>query len=275
MSCRFIPSRQGMQNGQSVQNFMISPSTPYDKGLSDALLPGRAKTILCFQAEPKKMAPAPAPAAKELRLRSQILVPDLQEDFYTNNLKWSSKNVIAVAGANTIWLDKDGKTLSPLPAKSEDETYIKCIEWSPNGQDLYWGTEDSRLLSFDGAALRLKVRTQVDDSRVQCLDFRTPNELTVSTKRGSIYHADFRMKKMAWKKKTGSNVCRVQWSRCGQYFATGDDDNAVRLFDSARPDQVVNEYSHKGAIKALQIQSPPPPPSRQRRRNSGWKFEIL
>eukprot|EP01051_Picozoa_sp_SAG22_P016529 SAG22_NODE_2350_length_2678_cov_4.230322_2_plen_166_part_00 len=77
--------------------------------------------------------------------------PDLLDDYYLNLLDWSSKDVLAVALGQTVylWNAKTGQ-ISQLMQTSGADDYVASLSFSADGNSIAVGTNSAQVRLFDG-----------------------------------------------------------------------------------------------------------------------------
>lgn len=79
--------------------------------------------------------------------------PDLVDDYYLNLLDWSSRNVMAIALENTVYLwDASNGSSSELLNVDEDNGPVTSISWAPGGQHIAVGLNSSIVELWDTSA---------------------------------------------------------------------------------------------------------------------------
>ncbi|MEQ2263485.1 hypothetical protein XENORESO_008327, partial [Xenotaenia resolanae] len=72
--------------------------------------------------------------------------PDLRNDFYLNLLDWSSRNILAVALNNNVYLwDAAQGDIHLLMKMEREEDYISSLSWTKEGNYLAVGTSDCKV----------------------------------------------------------------------------------------------------------------------------------
>jgi cell division cycle protein 20 (cofactor of APC complex) len=76
--------------------------------------------------------------------------PDLLDDYYLNLLDWSSKNVLAVALGQTVylWHAHTGQ-ISQLTQTSQTDDYVASLNFSADGSQIAVGTNSAQVKLFD------------------------------------------------------------------------------------------------------------------------------
>lgn len=193
--------------------------------------------------------------------------PGFVDDYYLNNLAWSSRNILAVALGPSVYLwngeDSSVKELLTLPdAADATSPYVSSVGWIRDGKSMAVGTADGTVQIWDVEKGR-KLRTMIASlgSRVSSLDWNR-HLLSTGSRNGSVLTHDVRIAKhLTCTHETVSKgeVCGLTWSLDGDRLASGSNDNFVHIWDFASPDRgqvaaacptAVLE-GHTSAVKAL------------------------
>ncbi|KAF7653013.1 hypothetical protein LDENG_00088200 [Lucifuga dentata] len=186
--------------------------------------------------------------------------PELRNDFYLNLLEWSSRNILAVALHNSVYLwDATQGDITLLMNLEREEEYICSVSWTKEGNYLAIGTSDYKVQLWD-VENQKRLRSMASHrTRVVSLSW---NEYILSSgsRSGHIHHHDVRMENHHVATLTGHSqeVCGLTWSPDGRYLASGGNDNMVYVWPRVQEGgissdgQPVRRWSeHQGAIKAL------------------------
>jgi cell division cycle protein 20 (cofactor of APC complex) len=163
--------------------------------------------------------------------------PDLRCDFYLNLLDWSTKNMIAVALGETVYLwNASNGSIDTLCTHNEQGSYVSSLSWSQNGKHLAIGTGNNKVQLWDVETKR-KDRTLFSagsgaDSRVAALGWSPSGALSSGSRGGTIWHHDPRAQRHHISTMQGhtQEVCGLKWSPDGKYLASGGNDNLVNIY---------------------------------------------
>uniref|UniRef100_A0A3B3UYZ8 Cell division cycle 20 homolog n=1 Tax=Poecilia latipinna TaxID=48699 RepID=A0A3B3UYZ8_9TELE len=119
--------------------------------------------------------------------------PGLRNDFYLNLLDWSSRNVIAVALDNSVYLwDASQGDITLLVKMEREEDYICSLSWTKEGSYLAVGTSDCKVQLWDVEnQKRLRSMTS-HTARVSSLSWND-YILSSGSRSGHIHHHDVRV----------------------------------------------------------------------------------
>lgn len=258
---RFIPSRRAMEMAGSgtfgATYSMKPPETLYEKWLAEALFPYYTPRTLLYAAPHRYTFAAKAEMVKWSfpRHKERVLdAPNVCDDFYRRNLDWGPESLVGVNLGNASYIRNNiSGVISQCPAQPVD---LCSIKWNPVTAEFASGDENSTLILTDAIAMaRIQQCSNVDGTSVLSIGWRTPTELTVGTDSGGIHHFDTRIRRRVWTFQTSINAknSAIEWNRDGSLFATGANDNVVRIYDvrNTEAPKQFNSYSHNAAVKAL------------------------
>uniref|UniRef100_A0A4W5LZQ4 Cell division cycle 20 homolog n=1 Tax=Hucho hucho TaxID=62062 RepID=A0A4W5LZQ4_9TELE len=172
--------------------------------------------------------------------------PELRNDFYLNLLDWSSRNLLAVALHNSVYLwDAAQGDIVLLMKMEREEDYICSVSWIKEGNLLAIGTSDCKVQLWDVENQKHLRSMASHTARVASLSWNN-HVLSSGSRSGHIHHHDVRVE-----------VCGLKWSPDGRYLASGGNDNLVYVWPgvqdgSGQGSSSVHCFSeHQGAVKAL------------------------
>ncbi|XP_071709880.1 cell division cycle 20.2, cofactor of APC complex-like [Rutidosis leptorrhynchoides] len=283
---RFIPNRSAMDFDYA--HYMLtegikgketplnsSPSKEaYRKHLADCFNMNRTR-ILAFKNKPPtpiKGIPddfsysvqrsKPVKAGRYIPQTSErtLDAPDIVDDFYLNLLDWGSKNVLAIALGNTVylWDATDGNT-SELVTIDHESGPVTSVKWAPDGNHISVGLNNSDVQLWDSTSNRLlRTLRGGHQFRVGAMDWNN-HILTTGGMDGRIVNNDVRIRSHIVETYSGHHqeVCGLKWSASGQQLASGGNDNLVHIWDRSMasvngPTQYLHRLEdHIAAVKAL------------------------
>uniref|UniRef100_A0A3P9N3Q3 Cell division cycle 20 homolog n=1 Tax=Poecilia reticulata TaxID=8081 RepID=A0A3P9N3Q3_POERE len=249
---RFIPARNNKQ--MDVANFLLTK----ENEPADANPP----RILLFTNFPQVSTPASLKKNRYISSAPDKILdaPGLRNDFYLNLLDWSSRNVLAVALDNSVYLwDASQGDITLLLTMERQQDYICSLSWTKEGSYLAVGTSDCKVQLWD-VENQKRLRSMISHTaRVSSLSWND-YILSSGSRSGYIHHHDVRVPNHHISTLSGHSqeVCGLKWSPDGRYLASGGNDNLVCLWprvqegSSNSDGQLIRRLSeHQGAVKAL------------------------
>ncbi|XP_072219837.1 cell division cycle protein 20 homolog isoform X2 [Leuresthes tenuis] len=185
--------------------------------------------------------------------------PDLRNDFYLNLLDWSSRNFLAVALHNSVYLwDATQGDIHLLMKMEREEDYVCSLSWTKEGSYLAVGTSDCKVQLWDVENQKRLRSMPSHTARVGSLSWND-HVLSSGSRSGHIHHHDVRVADhhICTLAAHSQEVCGLKWSPDGRYLASGGNDNLVCLWPrvqegGASDSQLIRCWSeHQGAVKAL------------------------
>uniref|UniRef100_A0A0K0EUP8 WD_REPEATS_REGION domain-containing protein n=1 Tax=Strongyloides venezuelensis TaxID=75913 RepID=A0A0K0EUP8_STRVS len=177
--------------------------------------------------------------------------PDLIDDFYSNLIDWSSKNIIAVCLKNRLFLyDALTSEVTQLCDVTED---IASVKFSSSGDIIAFGMRNGELKVWD-----IETKTELfscdnDYGRVGNLAWGSRGMLSLATKNGYIINRDQRdyVNVISRWKNHKYEVCGIQWNNTGDLLASGGNDNIVNIWSARKSTCMYTYNEHTAAVKAL------------------------
>lgn len=197
---------------------------------------------------------------------SRILdAPGLVEDYYLNLLDWSSRNILAVALSETIylWNAESGSIQKLMSCQQQNENqpdnYITSLSWTADGNNIAIGNNYNEVQIWDVNRCK-QVRTMRGHiARPSSLSW---NQYLLSSggKDGRIINHDVRIAQHVLTTLSGHGdfeVCGLKWSLDGTQLASGGNDNILNLWSKEtcvgaslqQPKFQIRD--HTAAVKAL------------------------
>ncbi|MCO5554861.1 hypothetical protein L7F22_008397 [Adiantum nelumboides] len=293
LGCRFIANRTSMDF--DVANYMLAKENldneqpvlneEYRKQLAGNLLKDsnimhKNSRILAFKSKPppppegfernakllfENVQSGPAKRSKIYRQIPQsaertLDAPELLDDYYLNLLDWSSRNVVAVALGNTVYLwHASSGSIEELMQVGEDNGPVTSVSWGPDGKHIAVGLDNGDVQLWDSTAFS-KVRTMKGHTaRVGSLAWNGGPTLSSGSRDNSIFNHDVRIRDHLTTKMCAheQEVCGLMWSLSGQQLSSGGNDNMLHIWDasmmsSGAPSSYLHRFDdHQAAVKAL------------------------
>ena len=177
--------------------------------------------------------------------------PQLQDDFYLNVLDWSSKDVLAVALSNSIYL-WSAVTSSVMHMCDFSNDVVASLSWAPSGTHLAVGTTSGKVFLYDVERKNAVRSLPGHSGRVGALSWN--NWLLSSGSRDKdILHRDLRCAKDFTAKLSGhkQEVCGLKWSFEGDQLASGGNDNKLIVWSAQSVSPLHKFKAHTAAVKAV------------------------
>jgi len=239
----------------------------YQENIAKALSINFDSRILTFNAEPPTNERPPLRSSWRESLKSVSSVvrrriptqaervldaPGIGDDYYTNLLDWSSKNIVAIALDSKIylWNANNGDVNVICEDNSRINGDVCSISWTQDGKYLGVGTSEGDTQIWDVEQDR-KLRSMYGHiTRVGVLSW---NKYILSSgcRDGSIYQHDVRIEKHKTQELLGhcAEVCGLSWKSDGQLLASGGNDNLVNIWDIRSSLPKMTKSNHRAAVK--------------------------
>lgn len=180
--------------------------------------------------------------------------PHLLDDYYLNLISWSSRNVIAVALGNSVYLwDPVTSAISELVKEDRNsEMYISSVSFCGDGSYVAVGTSEHVVHVYDVQRMRLVRSMSGHSGRVSSLAWNS-HMLTSGGRDSRIIHHDVRVAQhqVSLLEHHQQEVCGLQWSPDGQQLASGGNDNICCVWDAGQTTPKHAFTAHTAAVKAL------------------------
>lgn len=180
--------------------------------------------------------------------------PGIGDDYYTNLLDWSSKNIVAIALDSKIylWNANNGDVNVICEDTSRIGSDVCSISWTQDGKYLGVGTSEGDTQIWDVEQDR-KLRSMCGHiTRVGVLSW---NKYILSSgcRDGSIYQHDVRIENHKTQELLGhcAEVCGLSWKSDGQLLASGGNDNLVNIWDIRSSLPKMTKSNHRAAVKVV------------------------
>lgn len=179
--------------------------------------------------------------------------PGLIDDFYGHPIDWSSRNIVAVALSETVYLFDAGsgriERLLGLPGGAA----VTSLRWTGEGLHLGVGTSHGEVQIWDGSAQRQLRSLRSHGGRIGALAWNE-HMLSSGSADAEVHHHDVRVREHLAGRLAGFHadlICGLDYSVDG-VLASGGNDNTVNIWEtvtSRAPLHTLTE--HRAAVKAL------------------------
>jgi len=180
--------------------------------------------------------------------------PALLDDYYLNLLDWSSRNILAVALSNQLYLWNATTADINLLLELEGVEYISSLSWLQDGNYLAVGTSKGDVQLWDIDANR-RLRTMSGHSeRIGALAWNR-HLLSSGSRSGAVFTHDVRIAQHLIHQPATAHtqeVCGLKWSPDQRFLASGGNDNIVKIWQEHSLNEAVHTFTdHTAAVKAL------------------------
>jgi len=180
--------------------------------------------------------------------------PDLLDDFYLNLIDWSSRNILAVALNQTVYLWHAATGDIQQLMSTTEEDLITSVSWNADGTILAIGTNQCEVQFWDAYSHLLR-SVPGHLGRVGSLAWNG-NVLASGSRDSTIGLCDVRTyQRYSSLAHHTQEVCGLRWSPDGTQLASGGNDNLLFVWDHNRMSQECRPRlmltQHTAAVKAL------------------------
>ncbi|EGB11233.1 hypothetical protein AURANDRAFT_1966, partial [Aureococcus anophagefferens] len=187
--------------------------------------------------------------------------PGLSDDFYLDLVHWSSSNVLAVGLGSKVYLRSPRSAAREKGATSRvDELCdvgardaVSSLAWNARGSLLAVGSRSGRIAVWDFGNVALfscPGDAPGHGARVGTLCWRG-DALASGSRDRAICCRDVREPRSNYARLRAhrQEVCGLRWSPCGDFLASGGNDNDLKVWDARRLLQSFGD--HVAAVKAI------------------------
>ncbi|XP_071491166.1 cell division cycle protein 20 homolog [Diadema antillarum] len=284
---RFIPNRALMnvdrshfkvtqENAATSERGDAENSSTYNVDLQERLNDNRDAKILTFKqrapkaqegysnnlkvlySSSKSTGPKKGPSRFIPQSADRILdAPDLRDDFYLNLMDWSSKNIVAIALDNAVYLwNANSGEIDHLFQLESVGDYISSLAWLKDSDVIAVGNSLGQVLLWDIVKHKCLRCMEGHPTRVASLGWNA-YILSSGARSGGVHHHDVRIADhlVAANDVHSQEVCGLAWSPDGKYLASGGNDNVLNVWDSSRAlagsEPLFSLTQHQAAVKAI------------------------
>ncbi|XP_074331391.1 B-type cell cycle switch protein ccs52A-like [Apium graveolens] len=184
----------------------------------------------------------------------QVLdAPGLVDEFYSNLLDWSSRNILAVGLGNCVYIKNVCTSKVTKLCDLGDNDSVCSVGWSPDGTNLAVGTSRGKVQIWDASLCRSIRTMEGHQKRVGALAWGT-SQLSSGSRDKSILQHDIRAQENRISKLSGhtSEVCALKWSYNDRELASGGNDNRLNVWNQHSVQPVLKYCEHTAAVKAIE-----------------------
>lgn len=165
-------------------------------------------------------------------------------DFYSNNLDWSSLDVITLGIRNIVYyFDEECCALKTL---IEDKHNITAVKWNDEGTLLSVGNFIGEFFIFDLTNFEILFHVSLGH-KIYSISYI--NNLFVVCSMNKIIFIDYRNKIVQKISVFEGRVCSIEFN--DKYFASGHEDNVVCIWDNRNLKDYFNFIEHNSSVKAI------------------------
>lgn len=176
--------------------------------------------------------------------------PNLTDDYYLNLLDWSSRDLLAVALYNSVYLWAPDGTVQKL-CELEYGT-VTSVAWTYDSRYIAVGTSFGSVKVFDPELPFIIREYRGHSERVGALAW---NEylLASGSRDRSILQRDLNSYGDIVSKLIGhkQEVCGLKWSPEREFLASGGNDNKLMIWSPESTSPITKFSGHRAAVKAL------------------------
>lgn len=179
--------------------------------------------------------------------------PGMADNYYSHLLAWSSRNVIAICLAETVYLFNYETSDFDEVYQAEEGESLASVAFSADGEHLAIGNAEGEVSVWDLEALQPVRTINSHSARVACLDWHIQGLLSGSKDSQALLH-DNRSKRSEVRKFAHhtQEIVGLKWDHSGERFATGGNDNQALVWSLASSDnKPTMQIKHRAAVRAL------------------------
>eukprot|EP00929_Paragymnodinium_shiwhaense_P026094 TRINITY_DN15589_c0_g1_i2.p1 TRINITY_DN15589_c0_g1~~TRINITY_DN15589_c0_g1_i2.p1 ORF type:complete len:561 (-),score=87.87 TRINITY_DN15589_c0_g1_i2:71-1753(-) len=192
----------------------------------------------------------------EQKPSSTLWCGGLVDDYYTDAVDWSSKNVLAVGLGKHVCVTDRTANSSGLLCKLHSD--VTCVHFAPaenSASALAIGGADGMVRIWDTAKACQVRKVHGHHGRIMTMDWRGSILLTAGQDHKILAH-DTRVRNslIATLGKHRAEVVSVKWSPDGTKIASGGNDNKLNVWDATllkSEKKPMMQVKHEAAVKAL------------------------
>lgn len=164
-------------------------------------------------------------------------IPGLKDDFYLNVLDWSSGGLLGIGIDHQVYLYTPEETVELC--RVIDGSYVSGIKFKGGAMGI--GYSDGRVRIYDVETRNMIRQINENKRRVSALEYSDNNILFTGSKDKSILVNDLRVRDCVVNQYLyhRGEICTLKMDGyCGNYLASGSNDNHVGIWDLRRNQQV-------------------------------------
>lgn len=217
---------------------------------------GQNRTLSPLSLPSQKLLTTPIKQERKITkfLHYCVATKDLDDNFYTQLVDWSSKNIIGVGlGSKAYRWNVKTKDVTPVYDLTVYGDKVTSVAWSKQGNMFSIGTDRGEMWVNDIEAGKDIISLSHHSNHVGVLAWNG-NLLASGAADRMIYIRDIRAPTSVLVQKYKGHelqVCGLNWSPYGQVLASGGNDNLIFVWELRSPKPVLELDGHKAAVKGI------------------------
>ncbi|ODV90151.1 hypothetical protein CANCADRAFT_31198 [Tortispora caseinolytica NRRL Y-17796] len=204
----------------------------------------------------QKLLTSPKKEARHISpFPSRVLdAPELADDFYLNNVDWSSSNILAVGLGSCVylWIGSSAQVLKLCDFSSVQDT-VTSVSWIDSGDHIAVGTFKGTVQIWDAEKAK-RIRVMSGHTARACSLAWNRHILSSGSRDRSVLHRDVRAPEHFIRRLSGhkQEVCGLKWNTTENLLASGSNDNKLFIWDALNDEAPMHRFTqHTAAVKAL------------------------
>lgn len=247
---------------RSPQKYLPSPKfkklgPKYNTDLYESIINQKNPDQVFIKSSPIKSIASPSLLSKQGFLTESKVhpiitfnIPSISSDFYVHPIDWSKKNQICVSMDNVVYFFSSN-CKNPKQIITNIELASSC-GYSVDGDSVIIGTRYGILYNVDTKTFQIDSVLGVSDNTISVIK-NTGNNTLVGDHDGLVLRFDQRCPShMDAITAHESEVCNIAVNPNGIHFATGSNENTVKIWDLRNLCQPYScYYEHSAAVRAI------------------------
>ncbi|KAL0236805.1 hypothetical protein PCE1_000202 [Barthelona sp. PCE] len=176
----------------------------------------------------------------------------MTNDFYTNVLDWSSRNVVAVGVKDSVFLWNGNEGSVSLLLNLSGSNTVTSVRWMDSGTHIAIGTSSGDVQLWDPVKGKQLRSLKGHGSRVGAAAWNS-HILSSGSQDGIIMNSDVRVKQhiVSHYQEHEQEICSLSYNSDGTQLASGGNDNFIKVWDVRDNDSLYTFNDHFASVKAL------------------------
>lgn len=181
-----------------------------------------------------------------------VALPGVTNDFYTNALDWTARNLLCVATQQCLEVHRWDAHAQPVLAWRLARSGLAGLKSSSAGERLATVDLHGVLALYDLERAESGYAFQVCGERASAVAWLGECAVAVGSRDGVIRVVDTRSRRVARQLvRHAQEVCGLAYRGPGGYLASGSNDNLVCVWDARKDAPLVMLREHSAAVRAL------------------------